>query len=61
MRHIVVLAEAEEDLELGTDFYDRRELGLGDYFFDALISDIILDLRKRPSWIRREIKRRGNR
>ena len=28
------------DLEVGRDFYEKQAIGLGDYFFDALITDI---------------------
>ena len=28
------------DLEEGSHFYDRQEMGLGDYFYDTLIAEI---------------------
>ncbi len=40
IKHIKVLAEAEEDLETGRSFYENQEQGVGEYFWDTLISDI---------------------
>ncbi len=40
IKHIKVLAEAEEDLETGRLFYENQEQGIGEYFWDTLISDI---------------------
>ncbi len=40
VREVIVLKEATEDLEEGQLFYDRKEPGIGDYFFDSLISDL---------------------
>lgn len=40
IRRVFVLKEAAFDLEEGRLFYDRKEQGVGDYFFDNLISDI---------------------
>lgn len=40
MKPIVVLAEAARDLELGRDFYDAQQFGIGDYFVDSLLSDL---------------------
>ena len=37
---IQILSDAEEDLEDGKVFYDIQEPGVGDYFWDSLISDI---------------------
>ncbi len=37
---IQVLDEAEDDLQNGREFYDRQELGVGDYFAAALAADI---------------------
>ncbi|WP_148255136.1 type II toxin-antitoxin system RelE/ParE family toxin [Aidingimonas lacisalsi] len=37
---IEILEEAEQDLLAGFRFYDRLEPGLGQYFIDALFSDI---------------------
>jgi len=38
--NIRILPEAEQDLELGADFYDSQREGLGRYFNDCLASDI---------------------
>ena len=35
-----ILASAIQDLRDGKEFYDRQELGIGDYFQDCLFSDI---------------------
>lgn len=35
-----LLPEAELDLEIGADFYESKNLGLGTYFNDCLASDI---------------------
>ena len=40
VRKLTVLKEVSEDLEEGRLFYDRKESGIGDYFFDSLISDL---------------------
>lgn len=40
MRKIVVLEEADEDIEQGRKFYDLQEIGVGDYFEDTILSDI---------------------
>lgn len=40
IREVFVLKEAALDLEEGRLFYDGKEQGVGDYFFDNLISDI---------------------
>ncbi len=37
---IRILASARRDLEAGIDFYERQQLGLGDYFIACLKSDI---------------------
>jgi hypothetical protein len=38
--NIVVLEEAADDLVAGRAFYDQQEPGVGQYFWDSLISDI---------------------
>ena len=38
---VIVLKEVAEDLEEGRLFYDRKEPGIGDYFFDSLISELM--------------------
>jgi hypothetical protein len=35
-----VLAEAADDMETGANFYDAREPGVGDDFWDSLLDDI---------------------
>jgi hypothetical protein len=40
MREIVVLEEAAEDIERGREFYNRQDIGVGDYFEDTILSDI---------------------
>ena len=37
---ILLLPEAERDLEIGADFYESQRAGLGVYFNDCLASDI---------------------
>lgn len=37
---IRILKSAQEDLKEGCWFYESQEAGLGDYFLDALTSDI---------------------
>jgi len=40
VKDVVVLKEAADDLEDGRSFYDRRQEGVGDYFWDSLIADL---------------------
>lgn len=40
VKDVVVLKEAADDLEDGRSFYDRRQMGVGDYFWDSLIADL---------------------
>ena len=40
VKDVVVLQEAADDLASGRIFYDQRESGVGDYFWDSLIADI---------------------
>jgi hypothetical protein len=37
---VFILEEASDDLTEGKAFYDVQETGVGDYFWDCLISDI---------------------
>jgi hypothetical protein len=37
---VIVLDEAADDLGDGIAFYDAQDQGVGQYFFDSLISDI---------------------
>jgi hypothetical protein len=38
--NIKILDEAEIDISNGMRFYESQKEGLGDYFFDSIISDI---------------------
>ncbi len=40
VKHIQILTEAVADLKDGWLFYESQEQGVGDYFWDSLISDI---------------------
>ncbi len=40
VREILILKEGVDDLNDGRCFYDQREAGVGDYFWDSLLSDI---------------------
>jgi hypothetical protein len=37
---IVILEDAEEDLESGAQFYESCATGVGDYFLDSILSDL---------------------
>ena len=37
---IKILPSALDDLRCGWDFYERQQIGLGDYFQDSLFSDV---------------------
>jgi len=37
---VVILEDAAEDLELGAQFYESCSTGVGDYFFDSILSDL---------------------
>ena len=37
---ILFIKEAEKDLEEGKYFYETKERGLGQYFYDTILSDI---------------------
>lgn len=37
---VFILEEAVDDMDEGKDFYNLREFGVGEYFWDSLISDI---------------------
>ncbi len=39
-KFIHILSDAEIDLEDGKNFYESQKEGVGDYFWDSLISDI---------------------
>jgi len=40
IREIILLSYAAIDLDQGRKFYDKLQVGVGDYFYDSLISDI---------------------
>ncbi len=37
---VQVLRSDMEDLAAGRKFYDRQEIGIGDYYFDSLFAEI---------------------
>lgn len=98
---VVVLEDAADDLADGIAFYEAQESGVGQYFFDSLLSDLdslrlyagihrkdfgfyrmlarrfpfaiyydlkngivrvaaVLDMRRDPAWIRKEIEGRNS-
>ena len=40
IKNVIALKEVANDLNEGKDFYDQRQEGVGDYFWDSLVSDI---------------------
>ena len=40
VKDVVILKEVADDLNDGKAFYDQRESGVGDYFWDSLVADI---------------------
>lgn len=40
IKDIVVLEEAAEDMASGRLFYDKQEKGVGDYFWESILSDL---------------------
>jgi len=40
IKRIQILSDAEKDLEDGSEFYEKQENGVGEYFWDSLLSDI---------------------
>jgi hypothetical protein len=40
VKDVLILKEAVDDLHEGRSFYDIQEPGVGDYFWDCLITDI---------------------
>ena len=40
VKHVIILKEVSDDLNDGKAFYDQREAGVGDYFWDSLLADI---------------------
>ena len=39
-KDVGTLKEIAKDLKDGKSFYDQRESGVGDYFWDSLVADI---------------------
>jgi hypothetical protein len=37
---VVILEDAAEDMEVGRQFYESRECGIGDYFVESILSDL---------------------
>jgi hypothetical protein len=54
-----ILDQARDDLILGYQFYERREIGLGAYFLDCLFADI--DMLKQLGGIHRVVYRNFHR
>lgn len=40
VKGVISLKEVADDLNDGKGFYDQKEVGVGDYFWDSLIADI---------------------
>ena len=40
IKDVFILEEAVDDMNEGKSFYNLREIGVGEYFWDSLISDI---------------------
>lgn len=40
IKDVILIKEVANDLKDGKSFYDQREAGVGDYFWDSLIADI---------------------
>jgi plasmid stabilization system protein ParE len=40
VREVVILSEVADDLNDGKAFYEQREPGVADYFWDSLFADI---------------------
>ena len=40
VKDIILQKEVSDDLNDGKDFYNQREPGVGDYFWDSLLADI---------------------
>lgn len=40
VRDVVVLKEVVDDLNDGRTFYEQKEAGVGDYFWDSLLADL---------------------
>ena len=40
IKDVILIKEVANDLKDGKSFYDQREAGVGDYFWDSIIADI---------------------
>ena len=40
IKDVLTLKEIAYDLNEGKEFYDQREAGVGDYFWDSVVADI---------------------
>jgi len=40
VKDIIIQKDVSDDLNDGKDFYNQREPGVGDYFWDSLLADI---------------------
>ncbi len=40
IKDVFILEEAVDDLDQGKTFYNLRKFGVGEYFWDSLVSDI---------------------
>jgi hypothetical protein len=40
VKDVIILKEVADDLNDGKAFYDKRESGVGVYFWDSLLADI---------------------
>jgi hypothetical protein len=40
VRQVLILEEAAEDIAAAKDFYEAIDTGLGDYFFDSIMTDL---------------------
>ncbi len=40
IKNVILLKSVADDLNNGKKFYNQKEVGIGDYFWDSLIADI---------------------
>lgn len=40
VKDVIILKEVSDDLNEGKAFYDQKEPGVGDYYWDSLLADI---------------------
>jgi len=46
---VVILEDAAEGIEAGRNFYESREAGIGEYFVESILSDLVVHLCQ---WVR---------